>query len=63
MTIETLFDIDDVVLGKKDESGVVDQINIGVLRNGETSATQITYKVNFTGTVRTLLEIDLHATD
>jgi len=60
MTIETEFNLGDTVLDKKDVEGVVDQIHVQVMYVGTEPFTQISYKVNFNGMVKSVLEADLH---
>jgi hypothetical protein len=59
MTIETQFDLGDTVKDKKDNEGVVDQVLVQVMYVGTEPFTQISYKVNFNGIVKSVLEADL----
>lgn len=59
MTIETRFNLADTVHDKKDVEGIVDQIQVQVMYVGTDPFTQISYKVNFNGVVKSVLETDL----
>ncbi len=60
MTIETAFNLGDTVHDKKDVEGVIDQIHVDVMYISQEPFTQISYKVNFNGMVKSVLEADLH---
>lgn len=60
MTIETQFNLGDTVHDKKDVEGVVDQVGVQVMYVSAEPFTQISYKVNFNGVVKSVLEADLH---